>query len=286
MRRKPSGITQPQANMMKNMQTPRLKFIRSTFLCAALACVMGAAQAGTTTSAKGPIAVAPEEPFVTGNISLFYETHFISYGQDVWGVGNDWGEWFVHPSMELDFNLGGGLQFYVNVWADINDQLEGDIGDYTQEIDVNLGFYYTVDKWKFQLGYGSWNYASQTEHIIDGKVSYSDGLINPFLAIHGRPAIDIPGYDEGIVGQVGIVPGTKLGPVALSFPITVSFDTDGFHAGDGGFAYVSAGVGASYPLTEHVSLAGSVTYYHTQDDVIPNVDEDFVVGSAGIVITF
>ena len=34
------------------------------------------------------------------------------------------------------------------------------------------------------------------------------------------------------------------------------------------------------------ALAGSVTYYHTQDDVIPNVDEDFVVGSAGIVITF
>ena len=45
-------------------------------------------------------------------------------------------------------------------------------------------------------------------------------------------------------------------------------------------------VSASYPLTEHVSLAGSVTYYHTQNDVIPNVDDDFVVGSAGPAARF
>jgi hypothetical protein len=227
-----------------------------------------------------------EKPFITGNLSLFYDTHFISYGQDVWGVGNDWGEWFFHPSFELDFQITDNLQFYVNTWADVNDQIEGDIGDYVQEIDVNVGFYYTLDKFKFQLGYGSWNYASQTEHIIDGKVSYLDGLINPFVAVHGRVGIDIPGYDEGVVAQVGVAPSTALGPVTLSFPVTVSFDTDGFHAGDGGFAYVSAGVGASIPIHKQISLSVGATYYHTQDDVIPNADEDFVVGSAGVVFTF
>jgi hypothetical protein len=168
----------------------------------------------------------------------------------------------------------------------VNDQIEGDIGDYVQEIDVNVGFYYTTGKFKFQLGYGSWNYASQTEHIIDGKVSYLDGLINPFVAVHGRVGIDLPGYDEGAVGQIGIAPATTIGPVSLSFPVTVSFDTDGFHAGGEGFAYVSAGVGASIPLHKQIALSVGVTYYHTQDDVIPNVDSDFVVGSAGIVFTF
>jgi hypothetical protein len=240
-------------------------------------------------SAKGTTVVTPpveEKPFITGNLSLFYDTHFISYGQDVWGVGNDWGEWFFHPSFELDFQITDSLQFYVNTWADVNDQIEGDIGDYVQEIDVNVGFYYTLDKFKFQLGYGSWNYASQTEHIIDGKVSYLDGLINPFVAVHGRVGIDIPGYDEGVVAQVGVAPSTALGPVTLSFPITVSFDTDGVHAGDGGFAYVSAGVGASIPIHKQISLSVGATYYHTQDDVIPNADEDFVVGSAGVVFTF
>ena len=240
-------------------------------------------------SAKGTTVVTPpveEKPFITGNLSLFYDTHFISYGQDVWGVGNDWGEWFFHPSMELDFQITDSLQFYVNVWADVNDQIEGDIGDYVQEIDVNVGFYYTLDKFKFQLGYGSWNYASQTEHIIDGKVTYMDGLINPFVAVHGRVGIDLPGYDEGVVAQVRVAPSTTLGPVSLSFPVTVSFDTDGFHAGGEGFAYVSAGVGASIPIHKQISLSLGATYYHTQDDVIPNADEDFVVGSAGIVFTF
>ncbi|WP_113956837.1 hypothetical protein [Roseimicrobium gellanilyticum] len=259
-------------------------------LALAIAALMTPATATAgTVSGKGVAPVTPpveEKPFITGNLSLFYDTHFISYGQDVWGVGNDWGEWFFHPSMELDFQITDSLQFYVNVWADVNDQIEGDIGDYVQEIDVNVGFYYTLDKFKFQLGYGSWNYASQTEHIIDGKVTYMDGLINPFVAVHGRVGIDIPGYDEGVVAQVGVAPSTALGPVTLSFPITVSFDTDGFHAGDGGFAYVSAGVGASIPIHKQISLSVGATYYHTQDDVIPNADEDFVVGSAGIVFTF
>jgi hypothetical protein len=259
-------------------------------LALAIAALMTPASATAgTVSAKGATTVTPpveEKPFITGNLSLFYDTHFISYGQDVWGVGNDWGEWFFHPSFELDFQITDSLQFYVNVWADVNDQIEGDIGDYVQEVDVNVGFYYTLDKFKFQLGYGSWNYASQTEHIIDGKVSYLDGLINPFVAVHGRVGIDIPGYDEGVVAQVGVAPSTTVGPVTLSFPVTVSFDTDGFHAGDGGFAYVSAGVGASVPIHKQISLSIGATYYHTQDDVIPNVDEDFVVGSAGIVFTF
>lgn len=240
-------------------------------------------------SAKGATTVSPaaeEKPFITGNLSLFYDTHFVLYGQDVWGVGNDWGEWFFHPSVELDFQITDSLQFYVNVWADVNDQIEGDIGDYVQEIDVNVGFYYTLDKFKFQLGYGSWNYASQTEHVIDGKVSYMDGLINPFVAVHGRAGIDIPGYDEGVVTQVGIAPATTVGPVTLSFPITVSFETDGFHTADGGFAYVSAGVGASIPIHKQIALSIGATYYHTEDDVIPNVDDDFLVGSAGVVFTF
>lgn len=258
-------------------------------LAAAIAAIMGASTATAgTVSAKGAAPVAPpeEKPFITGNLSLFYDTHFISYGQDVWGVGNDWGEWFFHPSVELDFQITDNLQFYVNVWADVNDQIEGDIGDYVQEIDVNVGFYYMMDKFKFQLGYGSWNYASQTEHIIDGKVTYMDGLINPFVAVHGRVGIEIPGYDEGVVGQIGIAPSVTAGPVSLSFPITVSFDTDGFHAGGEGFAYVSAGVGASIPIHKQISLSLGVTYYHTEDSVIPNAEEDFVVGSAGIVFTF
>ncbi len=240
--------------------------------------------AGTAAKAPTPVTPAPEEPFVTGNVTVLYETHFISYGQDVWGVGNDWGTAFVHPSIELDFNLGGGLQFYLNTWADINDQGVTSIGHNVQEVDLNAGFYYTMGKYKFQLGYGAWCYGSQVESVIDAKVSYTSTL-NPFLAFHGRVADEIP-FDTGVVGQIGIAPGTTLGAIALSFPITVSFDTDNFHGGDAGFAYVSAGVSASIPLTKHVSAIIAATYYHTNDSVIPNPNSDFVLGSAGLTVAF
>lgn len=241
--------------------------------------------AGTAAKAPAPVTPAPEEPFVTGNVTVLAETHFISYGQDVWGEGSSWKDCLVHPSIELDFNLGSGWQFYLNTWADINDLGVTTIGHNVQEIDLNAGFYYTMGKWKFQLGYGAWNYGSQTEHIVDAKVSYTN-VLNPFVMIHGRVADEIP-FDTGVVGQIGIAPGTTLGPVALSFPVTVSFDTDNFHGGDAGFAYVSAGVAATLPLTKHVSAVLSATYYHTNDSVIPvNTDSNFVLGSAGITVAF
>jgi hypothetical protein len=165
----------------------------------------------------------------------------------------------------------------------VNDNANAEIGKYVQELDVNVGFYYTMDKYKFQLGYGAWMYANQTESVIDFKVSYT-GLygLNPFLAIHGRPDIgDNIGLDTGVVGQLGIAPGTTLGPVALTFPVTVSFDTDGFHGGGSGFAYVSAGVAASIPVTKHISIGLAAIYYHTNDSVISTNPD-----SAGFTVAF
>jgi hypothetical protein len=266
-----------------------MKTILRTALSLALSSAT-TALAGTPAPAptgKGTMPPPPaEEPFVTGNLTLAYDTHFISYGQDVWAAGNDWGDSLFHPSLEIDFNLGGGLQLYVNTWFDVNDNAVSSIGGDVQEVDVNVGFYYTKDKWKFQLGYGAWMYAEQIEHIVDAKVSYNDGLWNPFVMLHGRVADDI-GFDTGVVGQVGIVPSKTFGPVTLSLPVTVSFDTDNFHGGDAGFAYVSAGLGASIPLAKHVALNLGVTFYHTNDEVIPvNPEEDFFTGSAGVTVSF
>ena len=262
----------------------KLKAITLTFTLLGLV-----AQSHAGTSAKQttpPVVAAPEEPFMTGNLSIMYETHFISYGQDVWGGGASWKDALIHPSLELDFNLGDGWQYYLNTWWDVNSLGTTTIGSQIQEVDINTGFYYTMGKWKFQLGYGAWCYGSQVEHIVDGKVSYNDGLINPFLMLHGRVADGIP-FDTGLVTQVGIAPAATVGPVSLAFPLTVSFDTSNFHGGSAGFAYVSAGISASVPLTKHISLSVAGTYYHTNDSVIPgNPDSDFVLGSAGVTVSF
>lgn len=242
--------------------------------------------AGTPGTPSAPPPLPPAEPFVTGNLTLAYDTHFVSYGQDVWGAGSDWNDGLFHPSLELDFNIGNGWQIYLNTWFDVNDNAVSSIGGDVQEVDVNVGVYYTKDKWKFQLGYGAWMYADQVEHIIDAKVSYSDGFWNPFVMLHGRAGDDLP-FDTGVVAQLGIAPSKTFGAVTVSMPVTVSFDTDNFHGGDSGFAYASVGLGASVPLWKHTTLNIGATYYHTNEDVIPvNPDEDFVTGSAGITISF
>lgn len=274
------------------MRTPikTLKNLKLAALAVVGACLpLTAAHAGTVVAEKNPVTPpAPETPFVTGNLTINYETHFISYGQDVWGAGTSWRDALVHPSIELDFNIAKNLQFYVNLWADVNDNADTTIGRYIQEIDVNVGFYYTWDKLKFQLGYGAWNYASQTESVIEGRVTYNDGFWSPFIALHGR--VDIGsniGFDDGLVSQIGIAPSKTWGALTLALPITVSFDTNNYHGGDGGFAYVSAGLGATYAFTKHLALNLGVTYYHTNDSVIPvNPKSDFVTGLAGITVSF
>ena len=261
-----------------------------TVLSAALLTV-GQLQAGTPSGkAVAPI-TEPESPFVTGTLSLMVDTHFVSYGQDVWGAGQSWEDPMFHPSIELNFNLGGGWAFILGTWWDVNDNAQSSIGDRIQEVDVWAGVSYTVDKWKFTLLYQDWMYASETEQIIDFKIGYSN-FLNPYLLLHGRVE---PGaasnattaFDSGLVVQAGIAPGFSAGPVALSFPIAVSYDTDNFHGGQAGLGFASAGITASIPLTKQISASIGATYYYTNDQVIPgNTDEGFITGSAGLTVTF
>jgi len=125
------------------------------------------------------------------------------------------------------------------------------------------------------------------EHVIEGRVTYLDGFWSPFVAIHARPGIgsNIP-LDTGVVGQIGFAPSKTWGALTLALPVTVSFDTDNFHGGDAGFAYVSAGLSATYAISKHVALNLGVTYYHTNDSVIVNPESDFVTGLAGFTVSF
>jgi hypothetical protein len=128
-------------------------------------------------------------------------------------------------------------------------------------------------------------YASQHERAVELKVAYTN-FLNPYVMLHYRFADEIS-FDTGLVALVGISPGTKVGPVSLSFPVQVAADTSGYHGGSGGFSFASAGVSASIPIVDHVALNLGVTYYYTNDSVIPvNPDNNIITGSAGIGISF
>lgn len=269
---------------------PYQDLLRSKVLLTVLSAALltaGSIQAGTPSGKTIAPTVEPEPPFITGTLSLMVDTHFVSYGQDVWGAGQSWQDPLFHPSLELNFNLGSGFAFILGTWWDVNDNAVSSIGNRIQEVDVWAGFSYTVDKWKFSLLYQDWMYGGGTEQILDFKIAYSN-FLNPYFLVHGR--LDrgaATAFGEGVVFQTGIAPGFNAGPVALSFPLAVSYDTDNFHGGQSGIGFGSAGITASIPLTKQISASVGATFYYTNDQVIPgNPDEGFIVGSAGLTITF
>ncbi|WP_166442729.1 hypothetical protein [Phragmitibacter flavus] len=262
------------------------KLVKTSCVLAAAALLSPAAFAGTMTSKTvEPVAPVEEDPFVTGTLSFIADTHFISYGFDVWGGGNDFDDVLFHPSLELVFNLGGGLSAIIGTWWDVNDKAESSIGSNVQEIDVWAGLSYATGPVTFTLLYQEWIYAGDAERIVDFKVAF-DHFLAPSILVHGRVDNGL-GLDNGVVGVLGIAPSIEAGPVTISFPITAAAATEDFHGGDAGFAYASAGVAASIPLVEHVNLSLGVTGYYTNDSVIPtNPDDAFITGFAGIVVTF
>ena len=269
-----------------------MKYFKATAAASLAALILSsaAATAGTTTTGKMVAPTpAPAPDVVTGTLSLNYNTHFVSYGQDIWGAGNDFGDrGTFNPSLELNFDLGGGWKAILGTWWDVNSNADSSIGDAIQEVDVWAGVGYTTGPWSFTLLYQEWLYASQSERIIDFKIAYAN-FLNPSLMLHGRVDGAEP-FDTGLVTVLGIAPGTTVGPVALSFPIQVAADTDNFHGGDSGFSFASAGITASVPISflpGKWALNAGLVYYYTNDEVIPvNVDESFLTGSICLGLTF
>lgn len=226
---------------------------------------------------------------VSGTLSFVADTHFISYGSDVWAAGNNWDDLLFHPSLELGIDLGSGFKLIVGTWWDVNDNAESSIGNRIQEVDVWAGLGYTVGKWSFTALWQAWMYGEETEGIVDFKVAY-DTFLHPSLTIHGRYDSGAAAGDTGIVGVLGLSEGFSAGPVTFSFPVNVAFMTDGFQAGDAGFGYVSASANASVPLPflpGNWTFGAGVTYYYTEPDVIPlNPDDSFFTGSTSLTLTF
>lgn len=240
---------------------------------------------------------AEETPFVSGTLAFVVDTHFVSYGFDVWGAGNKWKDPLFHPSLELSFDLGGGFNAILGSWWDVNNNTTATGtsigGDKVQEQDVWVGLGYSAGDFSFTALYQEWMYAGQSERIVDLKVAYSH-FLSPSVTFHFRTDSELPGNDDGLAAVLGIAPGKtfeKLGDLSVSVPVSVAFETDNFHGGDSGFSFASIGASAGLPLKFITkgdwTLTAGVTYFFTNDDVIPaNPKDDFLTGSAGITLAF
>jgi len=283
-------------------------YSRTRFATPLLALALaGAAHAGTTEPA--PITPAAADDFISGTLNLDFNTHFISYGNDVWGDGDSMSEPTFNPSLEIALELPANFVFTLGTWWDVNSKGGGDsspLGGRIQEVDVWAGLAYSIGDFTTKLTYQNWMYAGGTEDVIDLSFSYAC-LLNPSLTIHHRlDTGDVAGSfdgngdfapgDEGTILVLGLSHSIEAGPVTISFPLNIAyFVDDDFHApgADNGFGYGSIGVTATLPLSfisdayGEWSLRGNVTYYVTDQQVIPNNPEgDFFTANVGLTVAF
>jgi len=253
-------------------------------------------RAESTLTEAEPQMTEEQASLVSGTLTLSVNTHFISYGADVWADGQNWNDLKFNPSLELGFDLGKGFTAIVGTWWDVNNGSDSVPGNTTigsnyaiQEVDVWAGLSYAYEKWSFTVLYQDWMYAGQDEQIVDGIVGY-DHWLSPKLVIHGRVGNGFSSEANGVVGVVGIAPSKEFGIVTLSVPVNLAVNTENFHGGDGGFTFFNLGVGASVPLEfmpGDWSASAGLTYWHTPSSTVPNNPEtDFVTGSIGLALAF
>ncbi len=271
---------------------------------AVIALASGVANAGMTeTMTTAPVTPAPSEDVISGILKLDFNTHFISYGADVWGDGSSMSDPTFNPNLELYFALPADLTLTIGTWWDVNSKPgsgSSPLGGRIQEVDVYTGLSYTYEKFTVGLTYQAWMYASDTEEILDLKFAY-DTFLAPSLTVHHRLDQGAAAGDEGTILVLGLSHSIEAGPVTISFPLNVAyFLTEDFHnfpvagGSDDGFGYVSVGAAASLSLTPYISdcygdwaLNGGLTYFVTDDNVIPNNPQSsFLTASLGLSVAF
>lgn len=277
----------------------RIRFA-TPFLALALA---GAAYAGTTESAPASVTPAAEEDVFSGTLSFDANSHFISYGWDVWGDGSSLSRYAFNPSLEFAWALPGGFTATLGTWWDVNAKPvglapgvpESPIGGKIQEIDVWAGLAYSFGDFTAKVTYQNWFYGSETEEVLDLALSY-DTFLSPSLTIHHRLDEGASGGNTGTIAVLGLSHSVEAGPVTFSFPFNVAyFFQDDYHPGstDSGFGYGSIGVSASTPLSfiseayGDWSIHAGLTYYVTSSDVVGNGRKnDFLTANVGVSIGF
>ncbi|MES1991360.1 MAG: hypothetical protein V4441_10475 [Pseudomonadota bacterium] len=237
---------------------------------------------------------------VSADMGISYNSHFVSYGADVWGGGNDfygnnsttfvYGDLYIAPTE--------ASQIFLNVWTDNNKNVPSAIGGSLQEIDLNIGGSYKFGIVTVGAAYGSWNYASDTEESVEGSIALDDSGFSPFslspkITYHERTSANgAQGLGAVILGSIGHTFPLGDDGVTLTVPLTVAFFTDDFGAEDG-YAYTSGGVSLGVPLNfispdfGAWSMNFDIIGYTTDSGALPgNLEEDFITGQVGLKVAF
>lgn len=244
-------------------------------------------------------AAEDESPF-SFNISLDANSHFMSYGSNVWGAGTEdiGDEWLFNPSMSIDYAINDTSGLYVGAWFDINGVSDAgpgavgpDLGGDTKEMDLWIGYFFSVDKLTVDFTFQQWYYGSETEGIFDVTASY-DVMFSPYIKMHNRFEVVGSTQQKGTIYEVGgTLYESEYKGLSYGFNVGVAFSLDDYHvAGEDGYAYSFLGASASYVIYSSdsldIDLHGGLTYYDTDEDTTGNAENSYLTGSLGVGFSF
>lgn len=246
--------------------------------------------AAVTCLLAGPSLHAAEN--LSFSLSLDYNSHFMSYGTNVWGAKDSFDDILFQPSVGLELALAEGSALYTGIWFDINDQAENSIGGNFQEIDVWLGYYFTVGDFVFDFAVQHWYYASDAEGVFDFTITYTGVPFSPYLKTHYRFEGN-GGQKTGVIFEAGATLfETTVGRVELSFPVAIGFSPDDYHVeGKDGYGYSLIGANFVLPLNVPESygawdIHGGLTFYHTDKGFTGNDDSTHLALNLGVGLGF
>lgn len=242
---------------------------------------------------------------VSGDFGYNVNSHFVSYGADVWGAGDSFFGKATTSSFygDLAVKATDSLSLTLNVWSDINDNVTSGIGGNLQEIDFNPGIAYTIgDGFSSSLTYGAWSYGGDVEQVLDFGLGYDDSAmwgggfaLNPHVTWHYR----LDGNGAQKIGSAVVVSVGPSFPLMDGFALTIPagmafFTTNSFQGGtESGLAYGYFGGSLSAPLAFIPATYGAwsanfdLIGYFTDKSMLPgNVKADFVTGSFNVKVGF
>jgi hypothetical protein len=242
------------------------------------------AAAFTTGASAGQIATQPKTTEQSSKLTGTLETSWTS-NYTFQGVKLDSNPVFV-PKLDLQYNLfnGGTLQAST-------EQVVGTQGSAWYRTQYNVGLALNVGRFTVTPGYQivAWpDRDGQTTQYVTGRLSFNDEGLTPVTL---RPYALINAKTDSQTGtyyEVGVAPGTTLGKLTIGVPIAIGVGAQGNYTPvDNGatYAFTSAGVALTYPVTDRLSLKGSSVYFNTGSK-LPNGSSNFVTNSVGVAVSF
>ena len=235
-------------------------------------------------TAVGLVTAGQARADLSAELSLDYNSHFISYGFDVW-AGGDSPQGTFNPSLSLDYKINEAWSLNAGFWLDVNDNVAGSSFN-TVETDVWIGASYTSGITTASITFQNWQYGGTSEEILDLSLSF-DTFLSPSLTIHNRLGAGASGGFNGTFLVLGAEHSFEISDqFSLTIPVSVGFAADEFHTTETGYGFTSVGLQGSFAIDDMTSFNFGVTYYDTDDQVVGNAEDSFFTYNAGVSFSF